>query len=174
MCSDIKGCMGGRHFGFTLVEAILVIAAVGLLIYSAIPMITSLSTASLDAASRKIQADIRWAHQQSVATGGSYGCVFEAGGTYRVFESSPDNLVTNPITGRPWLEDLSQFRGVSIANDYTVIFDGAGRPIVGGDGRVRLVTDEGGVRDVYVISESGLVTIDIIGVGEGCNCEMCY
>lgn len=160
--------------GFTIIELVAIFVALGFLAVSYVTLKSNIPVMAIDAASRQIQSDLRWAHQQSIAKGLSYGGKFEAGVGYKIFEGSETNVVTSPITGALWIDDLSKYHGVGITNNLTVVFNKYGEPTQGGDTRLRLETLEGDQRDIYVVDETGLVVIDVLGVGSGCRCNLCY
>ena len=160
--------------GFTFIELVMIFGALSLLAYSYVTYTANVSSASLDVAARIIQSDLRWAHQQSMATGVNYGGVFTSGVGYTIFEGAVGTPATNPVTAAPWVDDFSKYQNVVILNNLTVQFDRYGRPIQGGDGRVELQSEQGDRKDVYIVEESGLVIIDMQGAGAGCQCKLCF
>lgn len=155
--------------GFTLIEGILVIVVLGILAGLYISFSGNLSDASLDAASHKVQNDIRYAHQLATSTGVNHGAAFTAGGSYEIYSGSPGTPATDPVSRGGLVEDLSKYQGVSIGNSYQVEFNSLGEPVVGGDGHVRLNAVSGEYKDVYVVDKTGAVVIDAAGYASGCG-----
>lgn len=159
--------------GFTIIEIIIIVAVLGILAALYTASTGDLSNVSIDAASRKVQSDIRYAQQLATSTGFNHGARFTAGGGYEVYRGSPGTPVTDPVTREALVEDLTDFEGIAITTDYRVEFDSTGQPVIGGDGRVRLTAGSGAVRDVYVVDKTGAVVVDLIEYGTGCNCKLC-
>jgi Tfp pilus assembly protein FimT len=67
------------HRGFTLIELVVIIAVLLVMAVLYTSSTGDLSNISIDAASRKVQSDIRYAHQLAQETGINYGVVFTAG-----------------------------------------------------------------------------------------------
>lgn len=154
-------------------EVMLVLVVLGILVGLYTASTGDLSNVSIDAASRKVQSDLRYAHQLAISTGMNHGAVFNAGGSYEVYVGSSGNPIMDPVTRGDLVEDLADFEGISIAENYTVEFDATGDPIAGGDDHVRLQADSGAVRDVYVVDNTGAVIVDHVQLGSGCSCELC-
>jgi len=159
--------------GFSLLEMILVIAVLGILVALYTTSTGDLSDVSIDAASRKVQSDLRYAHQLAVGTGSNHGALFTTNTGYEVYRGAPGTPVTDPVTRQAMNFDLDEFEGVTISTTYQVEFDSNGIPVIGGDGRVRLTAASGAIRDVYVVDRTGAVVIDLIEYGTGCSCELC-
>lgn len=160
--------------GFTFIELLLIIALLGIMVVFYIESAGNLSDVGIDAASRKVQSDIRYAQLLAQTTGSVHGAKFNAGGSYEVYIGTPGNYATDPVTKKNMIDDLSKFPGVSITTNYEVRFDSKGRPTMGADDRVRLTATSGAIRDVYVVDQTGAVVVDLIGVGTGCGCTLCF
>lgn len=163
--------MGNR--GFTFTEVILVVVVLGILVALYTSSTGDLSNVSIDAASRKVQSDLRYAHQRAIITGNNHGAVFSAGGGYHVYQITEGNYAPDPVTKEDLVVDIEDFEGVYIDNDYQVEFNPQGEPVMGGDSRVRLASSSGAIRDVYVVEKTGVVVVDLIEYGTGCACTMC-
>ncbi len=159
--------------GFTLIELVLMISLLGIMVVLYVESAGDLSNISVDGASRKAQSDIRYAQQLAQATGVVHGAKFDAGGGYEVYVGSPGHPAMDPVTRQSLVEDMSDFPGVSISNNYEVRFDSVGRPTIGADRRVRFTATSGAIRDVYVIDQTGAVVNDLIERGVGCSCDIC-
>ncbi len=160
--------------GFTLIEIVLVLSVLGILVALYTASTGDMSNVSIDAASRKVQSDLRYAHQLAVNTGINHGAVFTANGGYEVYAGSPGNPVIDPVTREDLVIELTDFQGVTVAEDYQVEFDPGGTPVMGGDNRARLTATSGAIRDVYVVDKTGAIVIDLIEYGTGCNCKLCH
>ena len=163
-----------RNNGFTLLELVLMISLLGIMVVFFVESAGNLSDVSIDAGSRKVQSDIRYAQQLSLSSGVTHGVVFTANDGYEVYANAPGNPILNPATGRPMVETFDNFPGVSVAASYRIEFNGKGVPTIGGDERIRLAATSGALRDVYVVDQTGAVVVDFIQAGTGCNCELCY
>jgi len=159
--------------GFTYIELVIILVVIGILVALYTSSTGDLSNVSVDAASRKVQSDIRYAHQLSTTSGVVHGVNFVANVGYTVYKEDLATPVKDPVTREDLIVSLEDFEGVTIATDYEVEFDSTGTPIVGGDDRVRLAATSGAIRDVYVVEKTGAVVIDLIEYGTGCNCELC-
>lgn len=145
---------------FSVVEIIIVVVIVA--IVAALYMVSrgDLSNVSIDAASRKVQADILYARQIAVETGVNHGVAFLDDGTYEVYSGDPGTSVVDPVTNDRLVVNLPEFNNVAVSNDYRVEFDPQGKAVIGGDKKVRLTAGGGSVRDVYVVGKTGEVIID--------------
>lgn len=170
--------MSMKKKGFTLIEVALVVGVLGILAALYTASTGDLSDISVDAASRKIQSDLRYAHHLARMTGTNHGAVFTQNGGYEVYRGSPGNYVIDPSNRGDLVVDLGNFEGVVISNNYQVEFDSIGKPIMGGstnadNGYVQLNAASGATRRVYVIDQTGAVVVDFISTGSGCSCELC-
>lgn len=159
--------------GFTLIELVILMSILGIMVVLYTSSTGDLSDVSVDAASRKVQSDIRYAHQLATSTGVDHGAVFTQNGGYEVYSWAPGNPVIDPVTREDMVVALDDFEGVTISNNYQVKFNSRGEPVTGGDGRVTLTATSGAVRDVRVIDKTGAVVIDLIEYGAGCSCQLC-
>jgi hypothetical protein len=128
---------------------------------------------SVDALSRKIQTDIRYAQQLATSKGSNHGVNFVQGSGYTVYDGNTSNPVLDPLTRFPFTEDLSHFGSITLGSSYQVEFDRLGRPVIGGGGDVTVVADGGASRKIYVIENTGAVVVDVLNYGSGCSCEVC-
>lgn len=159
--------------GFSIIELIITVAVVAILAVLYISSTGDLSNVSIDAASRKVQSDLRYTQHLATTTGVNHGAVFTANVGYEVYQGSPGNPVIDPVTRQNLVVNLAEFQGVTVSTNYQVEFSPVGEPIMGGDGRVRLTSSSGATRDVYVVDKTGAVIIDLIGYGTGCQCKLC-
>ncbi len=103
--------------GFTMVELVLVLTLLGLLAWVAYPRFATYYEIKLDAAARRVAADLRYAQSQSIGTRKVHGLLFEpAAGRYTVFAQTPGTPVTDPADrSKPLQVDFSartEYRGV--------------------------------------------------------------
>jgi len=159
--------------GFTLMELLLVITLMSATTLLYVSYTGDLGNVSVDAASWKIQSDIRHAQQLATTKGTLHGVLFVHNGEYRVYQGDESQPVINPHTRTPMVQDLATFGSVTLGNDYRVEFDNLGRPVTGGGGHVTLITDNGATRNIYVIENTGAVIVDVLDYGSGCGCRMC-
>ncbi len=158
--------------GFTMIELLLVISMLSVVALLFISYSGDVGNVSVDALSRKIQSDIRYAQQLATTTGSTHGVVFNAGGNYVVYLGTESNPVEDPVDKQPMVESGADFGDIGIANSYRVEFNKLGAPLVGGGGNVEVVADNGARRRVYVIENTGAVLVDVLDYGSGCTCRM--
>jgi prepilin-type N-terminal cleavage/methylation domain-containing protein len=131
--------MSGRGAsGFTLVELALVISIIAILAWVAYPRMAVLGEMRLEAAARRLAADLRYAQGQSVATRVTHGIWFDpARGRYTVYAETPGTPVVDPADRSHTLgvdfRRNAEFHGVSIASASfgstpAVSFDSFGVP----------------------------------------------
>ncbi|MFH0799886.1 MAG: prepilin-type N-terminal cleavage/methylation domain-containing protein [Pseudomonadota bacterium] len=158
--------------GFTVVEILLVIAMLSVIALLFISYTGDVGNVSADAASWKIQADIRHAQQLANETGVHHGVQFMQSGNYTVYKGNAMTPVLDPLSGKPMVVNPVQFGNVWIGNGFQVEFDKMGRPILGGGGSVEIIAESGAKRRIHVVKDSGAVIVDILGYGSGCSCRM--
>ncbi len=159
--------------GFTLMELMLIMVLVGAVALLLISYTGDVGNVSVDAASWKIESDIRFAQQLATTQEALHGVLFIAGGNYTVYRGTEATPVTDPHDRQPMVEDLQQFGGVALGESYRVEFDKVGAPVLGGGGDVSVIADSGAIRRIYVIENTGAVVVDVLDYGSGCSCEMC-
>ena len=159
--------------GFTLMELILVMTLMTSTALLYISYTSDVGNVSVDAASWKVQSDIRYAQQLATTTGTTHGVLFVLNDKYTVYQGNESQPVSDPLSHSPMIEDLTHFGSVTLNNDYRVEFDSLGRPTTGGGGHVTLITNNGATRKIYVIANTGAVIVDVLDYGSGCSCEMC-
>lgn len=113
--------MSRRARGFTLVELALVISIIAILAWIAYPKVAVLGEMRLDAAARRLAADLRYAQGQSVATRVAHGIWFEPErGRYAVYAETPETPVVDPADRDHTLgvdfARNAEFHGVSITS----------------------------------------------------------
>lgn len=160
-----------RNRAFTLIELLLTVSILSVIALLFISYTGDVGNVSVDAASWKIQSDIRYAQQLATTTGEQHGVVFVNDGNYTVYRGSIATPVLDPLSRQPMVKDVSEFGRVSISNNFQVEFDKLGKPTVGGGGSVVVTADSGASRRIYVVANTGAVTVDVIGYGSGCACR---
>ena len=107
--------------GFTMVELALVITILGILAWVAWPKFETYYEIKLDAAARRVAADLRYAQNRSIGTRSMHGVLFEPSlGRYTVFAPTPMTPATDPASpGKPLRVDFGatgEFKGVTLAS----------------------------------------------------------
>jgi prepilin-type N-terminal cleavage/methylation domain-containing protein len=149
-----------RNKGFTLIEAIIVMAVLTILAAVYIESSGNITNVSLDAASKKAQMDVRFAQQLAQVTGTNHGVRFVANTSYTVYSGNVNNPVTDPVTRLPLIDNLSRYPGVQITTTYQVEFNPRGVPVTGGGGSTRFTAASGAIRDINVAANTGAVELD--------------
>ena len=158
--------------GFTLLELLLVVTMLSVVALLFVSYTGDIGNVSVDAASWRVQSDMRYAQQLATKTGLNHGVLFVNGGDYKVYSVNDTNIVSDPVEHTPMIENVSQFGDLAIGNNYRVEFDKVGTPVVGGGGNVTIVSASGASRSIYVVENTGAIIIDILGYGSGCSCAL--
>jgi len=145
---------GRSRPAFTLVEAVLVTAIIGILGTIALPRYAGfMATQQTEAAARRVLSDLTYAQRQARLTSSPQSVIFSVGGgTYQLPQmNDPDR---NAATYSVDLAD-DPYRATIISavfgGDSTVVFDGFGTPDTPGTVRVRvgnytqIITVDGGL-----------------------------
>lgn len=146
--------------GFTLIEAIMVIAILAILAYVSAASFTPALSYKKAAAAAKIRSDLQYAQSLAMMTRQACGVTF-SGNTYVVFENgSASDPAVDPVTRQDYTisMDSGDYAGVTISTDFggtsVVQFDREGTPTDGNGSALpsaessRRVTVGG---DVYVV-----------------------
>ncbi len=153
-----RGQMNSR--GFTLIEFTLIIVMMGILAISISNVLGNVGAVSLDAASWKVQADIRYAKQLAMSTNRNHGVNFTVDNGYEVYDTNVGSAVVSPQTRNDLREDFAEFDGVDIGSDFQVEFNQIGSPIIGGGGEVELVSEHGSSKTISIIANTGAVVVE--------------
>jgi len=107
--------------GFTLIELVIVITIISILAWVALPKITATGEIKLDAAARRVAADLRYAQNRSIGTRVVHGLLFEpALSRYTVYAPTPASPVMDPAdrakTLRVDFTSRMEYKGVAIAS----------------------------------------------------------
>jgi prepilin-type N-terminal cleavage/methylation domain-containing protein len=110
-----------RTAGFTMIELALVLTILGILVWVAWPSLEAYDAIRLDAAARRVAADLRYAQSRSMGTRRAHGVLFEPRrGRYTVFAPTPETPAADPASpGRPLRVEFAGdggYRGVTIAS----------------------------------------------------------
>jgi type II secretory pathway pseudopilin PulG len=152
-----------RGAGFTLVEAVVLIAILGILGGVAAPRFLSLRDLEGARAHRQALSDLRYAQQQAAGSGCPVEVDFDAGG-YRLRQRSAcrtgefDRELVDPVTSRaPLAITLPEGVRLSSAVD-PIVFDALGRLTTSGGTPTDLVVDVGG-RSLAGVGETGFIHV---------------
>jgi prepilin-type N-terminal cleavage/methylation domain-containing protein len=146
--------------GFTLIEAVLVIAILAILTYVSVVSFTPALSYKKAAAAAKIRSDIQYAQSLAMMTRQSCGITF-SGNTYTVFENGNTyDPAVDPVTRQDYTISMnsSDYAGVTISSDFggtsVVQFDREGTPTDGSGSALPLAESSRRVTvggDVYVV-----------------------
>ena len=160
--------------GFTLTELIVMLSIIGILAWLAYPKMSAMDEIKLDAAARRLAADLHYAQGQAISKRSMHGILFEPSiERYTVFSPTSSTPVTDPADrARPLRVDYTsrtEFQGVLISSASFgttpgVKFDyfGVPRDTAGTDlsttGRV-ILSYKGASDTIDVAPQTGSVTI---------------
>jgi len=107
--------------GFSLVELIIVITIMAILAWVAYPKLTVTTEIKLDAAARRVAADLRYAQNRSIGTRVVHGLLFDASAEkYTVFAPTPATAAVDPADrAKPLSVDFTrrpEYQGVTIVS----------------------------------------------------------
>lgn len=171
--------------GFTTIEIVVIIIIVIILSLTVFPQFSSFDTIKLNAVSRKIVSDIRYAQQLSMTTFERHGISFNvAGDSYIIYENGdPTDPAVNPEDQSDFnidFDDIGAYEGVTIsfASFYNglvygsiVEFDNLGIPyddsnnaladdLAATNDNTIIITDAGGGSKTIMIEPgTGMVTV---------------
>ena len=162
------------HGGFTLTELIVILAIVGTLAWLAYPKMAAIDEIKLDAAARRLSADLRYAQGLAISRRVMHGILFEPPqGRYTVFAPTAASPIVDPADReRPLRVDYTsrtEFKGVAITSatfgttpGVTFDYFGVPRDTAGTDlvatGRV-ILSYQGASDTIDVAPQTGMVTI---------------
>jgi prepilin-type N-terminal cleavage/methylation domain-containing protein len=153
------------YSGFTLIELIMVVVVLLIIAAFIAPKMTGVTGTRVNAASRKISADIRYAQQLAISTQTNHGVIFNASptNTYSIYRETTSTIITDSFTGGAYTVQLNtgDYGGVTIDSGYQVEFDSLGSPVTGGGGSVT-ISNAGSepIRTITVAANTGKVSIN--------------
>ncbi len=153
------GASGQKHAGFTMIELALYISLLGLMA-AAFLSTMNFTAGSLDRATRKIAADLKYAQQLAYSNEGVYGLRATSATTYEVYVGAPGTPATDPYTqGAMTLNLATNYAGVTFNNAaYRIEFGATGLPTIGGGTQI-LLSQAGTTRTVTITATTGYVTV---------------
>jgi len=153
------------YSGFTLIELIMVVVVLLIIAAFIAPKMTGVTGTRVNAAGRKISADIRYAQELAISTQTNHGVIFNASptNTYSIYQGTTSTIITDSFTGGAYTVQLNagDYDGVTIDGGYQVEFDALGSPVTGGGSSVTI--SNGGsapVRTITVAANTGKVSIN--------------
>ncbi|MFH1830847.1 MAG: hypothetical protein ABH871_08760 [Pseudomonadota bacterium] len=156
-----------------MIELLLTMALLSVIGMLFISYTGDVGNVAVDAASYKIQSDIRYAQQLATSTGTPHGIQFIKNGNYTVYRDTLENPISDPLDKQPMIKDMEGFGDVAINITLNVKFDKAGKPIEGGGQSVEIVSPSGAARRIYIIDNTGSVVVDVLGYSDSCSCRVC-
>ena len=164
--------MGAR--GFTLTELLVIMSILGIVSWLAYPKMAAMDEIKLDAAARRLAADLRYAQSLAMSRRVIHGVLFNAAQEkYTVFAPNSATPITDPADrARTLIVDYTsrtEFKGVLVTSatfgttpGVTFDYFGVPRDTAGVDlsaaGKV-VLTYQGSVDTVIVAPQTGMVTI---------------
>ena len=143
--------------GFTGIELIIVVLIVGILTASAAPRVANaLRLSRLDAAGRRIQADLAWARQYAISSSASQVVQFStASSSYTVAgRSSLDRATSAHVLSSSAIAPYRcTISSATFGADATIIYDRFGQPDSGGS---ISVTSGGVTRMITIDAATGV------------------
>ncbi len=166
---------GMKKRGFTIIEVVVVMVIMGILAFFAFLAINPYREVKLDAAAKKVAADLLFAKNLALSTSKWYGVSFEADpvNTYRVYlkEDSTDIPVEDPSQlGKDFVVDLHDYysgvriASASIGGGNKVEFHPLGTPYNYKGGSAIASTGEvtlnygGYTKTIYIMPRTGRIT----------------
>lgn len=146
--------------GFSFIELILTLTVLTVISIAVFPKDNGLTPFALDAASRKVKTDIRYAQNMATTTGDTYGFRVTGASTYDIYDASTGTIALSPYTNIAMQENLTTDFGTIVFQNlaYKVEFNSYGRPTLGGGTTLQL-NYGGQTKTIQVSATSGYVTL---------------
>lgn len=148
--------------GHTLMELALVISLMGILAYTAMPLMNDTEVVGLFAAAKKVEADIQYAQSVATTTGEDSGFRINGDTTYEVYDVSTDNPVESPYHHHDMAEDLAtSFPGVTFqtAPGTEIEFDDIGQATTGDQTITLTNLNTGDTKVITVVGNTGAIRL---------------
>jgi MSHA pilin protein MshC len=146
-----RKAISARDRGFSLIELVVVLLAVGVLAVIAIPRFAGNQEFQTLGFFDSAQAAVRYAQKLAIAQRRPVHVSSSANSLRLCYDAGCTLIATNPLNGQPFV--LNTPAGVSLAG-ASISFDGLGRPSAGA---TFAVTDSESTRSFVVEPESGYV-----------------
>lgn len=139
--------------GFTIIEAVIVMAVLTILSVTALTKF-NLGTRNLDAVGKALRSNIQFAQDLAMTNGSVYGFRSLNSTSYEIYNGAPGTPATNPHTRGSFTVNISpvQFFGVV----PTVPFAASGVPSIAANAQI-VLSEGGGTRTVTVEQNTGFV-----------------
>lgn len=146
--------------GFTLIEAVVVIASLVILAMALVPQ-DNLSNVNVEAATQRLEEDLRYAKELALIKNINCGIQITANGNYLLYEGTPATPTLNPLTQQNFINyNLGQnFKKANIVNlvgTLQIEFNPTGQPVMG-SGSIIQVGDGLKTISLQITPNTGLV-----------------
>ncbi|MFH1683389.1 MAG: prepilin-type N-terminal cleavage/methylation domain-containing protein [Candidatus Margulisiibacteriota bacterium] len=166
-----------KRQGFNLIELVVILIIVGIVSVISFVALNPYKGVKLDAAAKKVAADLQYVRNLALSTAKWYGISFEADpvNTYTVYETdgTTDTVIKNPADlGKNFIIDLNDSYGgitidsVDIGGGNKVEFHPLGKPYtdkndpaLGATGRI-IIGFSGITKDVTITPNTGRIDVD--------------
>lgn len=148
--------------GHSLMELTLVLSLIGILAYTAMPIMNDTEIVSLFAAAKKVEADLQYAQSLATTTGEEHGFIIDGASTYTVYDVSTGDPVESPYHHHDMEEDIAtSFPGVEFqtASGTEVEFDEIGQATTGNQTITLVNVNSGDTKVITVVGSTGAINM---------------
>ncbi len=111
--------------GFTLIEMVLVVMIIGIAAACVVPMFTSAASFQVKSAADMIAADLEYVKSLSISKQQPYSVVFDNSNESYEIRDPNGNVITNPVTQKPYEFNFTQDSRVNSVDINVADFDGS-------------------------------------------------